>query len=977
MTIERITSETKTRLPAMRTYLEAFGDLLFPVGHLLEAGRAARHVDLQGLDLHPRLAMWLAKQYGKSGVYVNQRRMFELALRGESFVTTTRTGSGKSLGFMVPAFQEILQDPEARVIVYYPLRALGHDQTQKWNDMANELGFPLGTVQKLDGSVQVGERTENIARAKIILSNQDTLHAWFMSNLGNPAVLDFMSRVGLRIVDEAQMLSGVFGTNSLLLFRRFDHIQSLITPNYDPRKHRRYIGASGTLEAPTTAFTMLSGVKALHIGEDENGAPSHDKHILHLRYSREDLAHRVATNFDIEKQQGIIFFDSRAGVETLASEIKQRLVELGYPVTDETVIPYKSGLRPSDYSYIHRRINNGATRIVVSTSALEAGIDVDFGYGIAAGLPIDKSSLLQRMGRVGRRGPSTFIVLTANSKIREDYDLETYLRDAPLEAPIFYPTNRALLLSAALCLRSEMAAIAHAKLRPDKESPVQWPRGFGNAYKDAAKPHDTFAVHERHMIPPKRYGAYPQRHLPLRSIPSERFNLMQFSGKGGPPRVVGEVTAEQALREYTPGSIIRHMGAPYRVNRWEQEDGVSQIILSSYKGFNRTKVHVSERMGILLSPRNIISNQLMVQGDSPSITRGFICATTARVAMTATGFVEIARQSDGSTRMIRPYRYYDDYQLQNVREMAEDEVDYGPKRSISYYTNTVTWHVPEWWFGVHGRQDLGERIIRAYCDKNRIAYSDIGFMHKRIRINTADGKFAEDNTLVFYERAGNKIGLLQELPGDLRGLLLGIRDDLQQQISQRDRDAAQLLQTSLGRVENALRFVAGLKPAAAADIQAIVTEKIEKPVELPEGFIPVLEPQSEAQITRTRTILENVRILAPGLNPVDGKPGYWIQTVNRKKFYGQSAQWVTVRKSAIGVIYKKPPKARNDNAMVVNRFVPVRSIRTENPRPMLAMHVQTGKLFKIGRLDDGHVLLDPYRITDEATLSLLQRPQYG
>jgi superfamily II DNA/RNA helicase len=962
-----------------------------PVSYCFRPAQSAVRTAVNNPALHPKLSAWLAFAFPE-GVYSHQKEMIDAAINGENVISTTPTGSGKSLGFMVPAFQKILADPDARVLALYPLRALNHDQIAKWFTIADNLGIPNEHIQRIDGSVASTERFKKLAKARILLATPDVIHHWFMSSLETPETRGFLANLQLRIVDEVHAYDGVFGTNSMFLFRRMDTIQSMLNKDYSPQKHRQYLGASGTLPEPVENFRLLTGVTARHIGELQNGAPMQTQHIFHARDLHLNLPEFVAQAVNIDTHQTIIFMDSRSAVEDTAQRIREELLKYYRPKGNphNLVIPYKSGLMPADYDRLHSLIKSGEARVVVATSALEAGIDVDFGFGINIGLPASKTALLQRMGRIGRRCESTFIVSTTTPRYDPNPNpfmgmrsLFDYLTRFPMETPTLYPTNTSLQLVAAFCLRNEIAraSVRNTAIKPIRNFGIQWPAGFVQSMQRCADPVKNFEPHEKPFIPPVHRKKYPQHFFSMRAAPSEHFTLVKtrstgpISWKNAVP--VGDVNADQALREYTPGAIVRHLGKHYRVLTWLQDDARSLVALSPYSGPNRTKVLFNQNVTTDINPKKIIQGQFFSLPDANPLEHGFVAHMAMRVGLFSTSFIEYARNYNGSYSYIRPYRYYDDHELETATKFAkENNFDYGPKRHVRYDTYGVILYIPEKWFNIHYRKVFAELLQRAYCEKNGISPNDIGAAWKHASIYAGESTHIKDNILAIYERGGNRIGLLDRFCQQLPVLLHSIEQECQRRVEANEHRAPYILKAVINMRELVTRWT----PIAPNQLAGFIEQSTGPNLVLPEGYAPVLEPYSLAKFLRTKTITETVRILCPALHedPVSKNKtlGYWVQSTDRKKYYEERERWVTVQKDEVGKVVSERVAAKMQSRSapgVINRFVAAARITTEIRRPALAINLATGIIYRVEQREDSNVYLLDYKPHDDVVCSLLSR----
>ena len=218
----------------------------------------------------------------------------------------------------------------------------------------------------------------------------------------DPAVQRRLRNLAVLIIDEAHAYESVFGSNSAYLFRRL----AAAAVNAGAPEPPRIIAATATIREPGKHLEKLTGLPFTEIADGENGSPRHDRTLCHMPLDPRggsaeiQLAKLVTSIIDNDPEaQVIAFHDSRQGVERIAQTT-------GRP---NQVLPYRSGYLARD---IEAKLRENAVRGVIATSALELGIDMpDLNYGINLDLPPSRKQFHQRLGRVGRSQPGTFIIL--------------------------------------------------------------------------------------------------------------------------------------------------------------------------------------------------------------------------------------------------------------------------------------------------------------------------------------------------------------------------------------------------------------------------------------------------------------------------------------------------------------------------------------------------------------------------------------
>ena len=363
---------------------------------------------------------------GKAALWRHQVQALDALGRGDNVVISTGTASGKSLVFRSMAFHKVLLDPASRLLVFYPLKALAADQLKGWREMAHSLGLNEDIIGRIDGSVQVRDREDILENARIIVMTPDVCHAWLMSRLSLPVVRKFVRALSTLVMDEAHTLEGVFGSNFAFLIRRLIAARNHLLRDEAEASELQLVAATATIANPGEHMKSLTGLNFSVVGHEDDGAPQHERIVAHLACPTgeevqvaRDLHNRVLT----EGREGgfITFLDSRKAVEGLALVSQDSktagLVEELLCYAD--VLPYRAGYDSEDRQKIEERLQSGSLRGVVSTSALELGIDIPhLRVGFNIGVPGTRKAYRQRLGRVGRNGPGAFVVVASPNEFR-------------------------------------------------------------------------------------------------------------------------------------------------------------------------------------------------------------------------------------------------------------------------------------------------------------------------------------------------------------------------------------------------------------------------------------------------------------------------------------------------------------------------------------------------------------------------------
>lgn len=565
------------------------GDMLGRFDHLV--GRnVVSSVDRVDLPARPERSLPIPEEYrsGSPGrwltsdeklggrVWQHQAKAMMVAAQGRNLVISTGTASGKSLVFQSVAFRILDRDPEAAVVVFYPLKALSNDQLLSWQHAATLAGFLQEDIVKVDGDILRPMRARLLETARVVLMTPDVCQAWLLNEISNPAHRAFLMRVRLVVIDEAHVLEGVFGSNFAYLFRRLT-VSRFLLQKSDQRTELQVVAASATISSPEDHLNALTGLEFESIGDEDDGAPRHQRSILHVAAANRreaEVAEAIHKDLVAESTDGsfITFVDSRQGAERLA-------VRTG---SESLVKPYRSGYEAEDRSNIERALRDGHLRGVVSTSALELGIDIPhFAVGLNIGVPVTRKSFRQRLGRVGRRRPGAFAV------VAEPYAFKRYgntlgeYYDRSVEPSYLYLGNRFMQFAHARCLAEEleMLGVTGRKALPKA---VRWPDGFAEVFDfayaggPAARPREFDQIN-------RIGGDQPHFNYPLRNVPEDAYKVVHSRGGPTGSAHVARLTVQQAIREAFPGAIYLHMAKGWRVHEWRSSSFDRAIRVSPTK----------------------------------------------------------------------------------------------------------------------------------------------------------------------------------------------------------------------------------------------------------------------------------------------------------------------------------------------------------------------------------------------------------
>jgi DEAD/DEAH box helicase domain-containing protein len=495
-------------------------------------------------DLHPELASALSKM-GVERLYSHQREAYERVRAGENVVVATATASGKSLCYKIPAFENALVSAASRALLLYPTKALAQDQLRKIQ------AFRLRGVHPAtyDGDTPQAMRADIRRRANIVLTNPDMLNVGVLPN--HEAWADFLRNLQVVAVDEAHVLRGVFGSHVATVLRRLRRAAAL--HGGDPR----FVLASATIANPQELAESLTGLPFALV--DEDGASSGERRVIFRnpplldkeKGERRSLLTEGALVFAELVRQGIrtiAFAKTRKGAELIYRYAADRVgVDLARRIS-----PYRAGYTARERREIEGRLFRGELLGVVSTSALELGVDVGvLDAVVCCGYPGSVASIWQQWGRAGRGTDPALAVYIAGRDA-----LDQYLFENPIRVLGRRVEAARVTLENPYILGPHLLAAAHEA--PLDASDEEY---FGPAYRPVATEMmeaGVLAASGGRLV----YvgGDNPARKISLRSASSETVLIADTEGE-----LIGTAEASRAPSELHPGATYLHRGMAYEV----------------------------------------------------------------------------------------------------------------------------------------------------------------------------------------------------------------------------------------------------------------------------------------------------------------------------------------------------------------------------------------------------------------------------
>ncbi len=509
-------------------------------------------------SLEPRLLDLLHRR-GIERPYTHQVHAIELVRAGKNVVVVTPTASGKTLCYNVPVIQRMLEDPTSRALYLFPTKALAQDQLVELQAITSALGTGIKT-STYDGDTPPSARTAIRSAGHIVISNPDMLHAGILPQ--HTRWLRLFENLQYVVIDELHTYRGVFGSHVANVLQRLKRICAFYG------SHPQFICCSATIANPTQLAEDLVGEPFARV--DDDGAPRADKHLilynppvvnvdLGIRRSSLLEATALARTFLTHNVQTILFGRSRLTVELLVTYLKQSL-RLPPDQTARAVRGYRGGYLPTERRDIEAGLRAGNVRAVVSTNALELGIDIGrLDAAVLVGYPGTLASTWQQMGRAGRRSGTSVAVLVASSAPLDQHIINhpQFFMDSPVEGACLNPENPYVLNAHVKCGAFEL---------PFQDGE---PLGSANIAEPLQELEQAFVVHHTGAQWHWATERFPAAEVSLRLANIDNVAIIDTTHTHA---VIGELDQVSALTMLHESAIYLHEGVQFHVDRYDVDE---------------------------------------------------------------------------------------------------------------------------------------------------------------------------------------------------------------------------------------------------------------------------------------------------------------------------------------------------------------------------------------------------------------------
>lgn len=401
---------------------------------------------------------------GIERLYTHQARAVDLVRDGQDVLITTGTASGKSVCYVLPVLEMLLESRDSRALLAFPTKALCQDQFKNFRRALDAAGLQEVPAGVYDGDTPSSTRRRLRENASVIFTNPDMVHASIMPHHGRWA--EFLGKLRYLVLDEIHVYNGIFGSNMANLMQRFWRV----CRHYRGEEESlpQVIACSATVANPGELAQRLTRREVSVIEED--GAPRGRRVFAFwnprrvrgtTRRSRRSAnveAHELMAELVRHEVPTITFSKARVTAEMIYRYVCETLAEEA-PHLAKKISPYRGGYQPAERREIEERLFSGELLGVSTTPALELGIDVGgLDASIVVGYPGTLASFFQQAGRAGRQERDSLVVLVGLDTAINQYIMSRpdYLFGRPVEETVIERENPFVLLGHLRCAAHEL-----------------------------------------------------------------------------------------------------------------------------------------------------------------------------------------------------------------------------------------------------------------------------------------------------------------------------------------------------------------------------------------------------------------------------------------------------------------------------------------------------------------------------------------
>ncbi len=540
--------------------------------------REAAYADFP-MSLDARIVDVLTSR-GITRPYIHQARAISAALEGQDFVVVTPTASGKTLCYNVPVLDAILKDDAARALYLFPTKALSSDQVAELYSMIEAMGADI-KAYTYDGDTPAAARTAVRQAGHVVVTNPDMLHQGILPH--HAKWVKLFENLRYVVIDEIHAYTGVFGSNLANVVRRLLRICAFYGA------HPTFICCSATIQNPKALAETMTGREMRLI--DENGAPAGERHVvfynppvvnaqLGIRAGAIPETRDIAASLLRNNVSHIVFARARLTVEVLVRYLKDMVRD---PLGNAgRVRGYRGGYLPTQRREIERELRAGKITSIISTNALELGIDIgQLDACVLCGYPGTIASTWQQAGRAGRRGAASLLIIVATSSPLDQYMIShpDYFFGRSPETALINPENLYILINHLKCAAYELPF--------DEGETFAGNEDTGELLSYLSEENILREVGGRYYWMAEEF---PQAGINLRSASDQNFLIVDITNPKK-HKIIGEMdrfTVPMLLHQY---AIYMHEGRQFQVENLDFDDKkayVREVDVGYYTDANLT-----------------------------------------------------------------------------------------------------------------------------------------------------------------------------------------------------------------------------------------------------------------------------------------------------------------------------------------------------------------------------------------------------
>jgi DEAD/DEAH box helicase domain-containing protein len=519
-------------------------------------------------------------------LYKHQVEAVDLIRSGRHVVVATPTASGKTLIYNLPVMENILNNPNSKALYIFPLKALAQDQLRAFETLVKTGKEEMPKIAIYDGDTSAWHRKRiRESPPNILLTNPEMIHLSLLPHHQKWA--EFLGDLDMVVVDEVHTYRGIMGSHMAQVFRRFQRLCSFY--GADPT----FVFCSATVSNPAQLTEQLTGLEVETI--TKSGAPLGKKHVIFINPIQGPA------------QTAILLLKAalHRGLRSIVYAQSRKLTELisiwagsqSGPYA-QRISAYRAGFLPEERREIEKKLAKGELLAVISTSALELGIDIgDLDLCLLVGYPGTVVATWQRGGRVGRSGQDSTLVLIAGEDALDQYFMrhpEDFLNRKP-EAAVINPYNIEIMSRHIICAASELPLKTNESFVLDKhiENTVLDLEEKGELLRSA----DGMEIYSNRLA--------PHRHVDLRGT-GNRFHIVsKNSGKSK-----GDIDEFRAFRETHPGAVYLHKGDTFLVNTLDLDTKTVMVSKAKVDYYTRARSEKNTEILEIYDTKNLMKTEI-------------------------------------------------------------------------------------------------------------------------------------------------------------------------------------------------------------------------------------------------------------------------------------------------------------------------------------------------------------------------------